>query len=526
MVQGKKSVVNGARADKKRADLANRVDFFGRREGPDEKEDKEDESDGEDREEISTPSQASLFRARLRTTVKGDDVPLPVSSFSHLARRFGLSPVLLRNLRRQQLREPTAVQAETLPAMMLGRDVAACAPTGSGKTLAYAVPAVQLLQKSKKKEKRVRCLVVVPTQELAQQVYGVFCGLVGGTSLCACVLDKSRASRFGPRGGRYDVMVATPLRLLGLVESGVVDLGGVELLVLDEADKLFEAGFAGQTDAVVEACGGSGEGVQKAMFSATMPSGVEAIAEGMMVSPVRVIVGRKEGASETIEQEVVYTGSEHGKLVAIRRMFGEGGFEPPAIVFVQSIQRAKALYHELVYDGVNVDVIHGERTSRQREVVIERFKEGKIWVLICTEVLGRGIDFRGVNLVLNYDVPESAQAYVHRIGRTGRAGRVGRAVTYYTKKDEGAIQAVVNVMRQSGSENVPEWMGKGLRKAGREERRRLKRRVADREEISTVPSIVKKKRREREEREEEKEKVKKEKVKVKKEKKKIDIYEE
>lgn len=521
--------MNEASADKKRADLAKRVDFFGKRAEKETKEKKDDEDDEmsdeeeDEREEITTPTQAASFRARRHTTVKGDDLPLPVSSFSHLPRRFGLSPVLLRNLRRQQLREPTAVQAETLPAMLLGRDVAACAPTGSGKTLAYAVPAVQLLQKKKKGE-RIRCLVVVPTQELAQQVYGVFCGLVVGTNLRACVLDKSRASRFGPRGGRYDVMVATPLRLLGLVESGVVDLGGVELLVLDEADKLFEAGFAGQTDAVIEACG-SGKGVQKAMFSATMPSGVEAIADGMMVSPVRVIVGRKEGASETIEQEVVYTGTEHGKLVAIRRLFGEGGFEPPAIVFVQSIQRAKALYHELVYDGVNVDVIHGERTGRQREVVIERFKEGKIWVLICTEVLGRGIDFRGVNLVLNYDVPESAQAYVHRIGRTGRAGRIGRAVTYYTKKDEGAIQAVVNVMRQSGSENVPEWMAKGLRKAGREERRRLKRRVAEREEISTVPSIVKKKRREREEKEKEKEK-KEKKVKVKKEKKKIDIYDE
>ena len=152
-------------------------------------------------------------------------------------------------------------------------------------------------------------------------------------------------------------------------------------------------------------------------------------------------------------------------------------------MFVQSIDRAKQLYHELVYDGINVDVIHGERTIAQREAIVDGFRSGKIWVLICTELMGRGIDFKGVNLVVNYDFPQTAASYVHRIGRTGRAGRGGEAVTFFTKEDASYLKSVVNVMRESGCE-VADWM-LALKNPSKNVKKLLRERVPVREQVKT-----------------------------------------
>ena len=215
-----------------------------------------------------------------------------------------------------------------------------------------------------------------------------------------------------------------------------------------------------------------------------------------MLDPVRVIIGHKEAANANIEQKLVFCGNEEGKLIAIRQLVQESEFKPPIIIFLESITRAKALYHELMYDRMNVDVIHAERTPMQREKIIERFKSGDLWCLICTDVLARGIDFKGVNLVINYDVPRTAQAYVHRIGRTGRGGRSGKAITFYTKQDSLAIKPIINVMKQSGCE-VAGWMDK-ISKITKKEKEAIKRGKAhtERKQISTVPKmdILKKKR--------------------------------
>lgn len=218
-----------------------------------------------------------------------------------------------------------------------------------------------------------------------------------------------------------------------------------------------------------------------------------------MMDPVRVIIGHKEAANANIEQELIYCGNEEGKLIAIRQLVQDGKFKPPVIIFLESITRAKALYHELMYDRLNVDVIHAERTAVQREKIIERFKTGDLWCLICTDVLARGIDFKGVNLIINYDIPRTAQAYVHRIGRTGRGGRHGKAVTFYTKQDSVAIKPVINVMKQSGCE-VPEWMNRIAKMSKREKESLKKGRLhKERKQISTVPKIDKIKRKRRQE---------------------------
>lgn len=450
---------------------------------------------------IANEEQARDFRKRCRSKVTGDDVPLPIASFQDLVSRFGLNKRLRTNLLEAEFVEPTPIQCEAIPISLQRRDVIACAPTGSGKTLAFLIPMIQtLLQDSSVKNTAVRGLVIAPTNELALQIHMQLQELTKGhKNLPSAILLRQMATRLLQglvNASKYAIIVSTPLRLIDVVKSGHVDLSTVEELVIDEADRLFDRGFVEQTDAILAEC--TNAKLRKLIFSATIPAGVEELANSIMKDQVRIIVGHKEAASSTIDQKLVFTGSEEGKLVAIRQMIQEGEFKPPIIIFLQSITRAKALFHELLYDKLNVDVIHAERTPKQRDDVIKRFKNGDIWVLITTDVLARGVDFKGVNLVINYDVPQTAQAYVHRIGRTGRGGKAGKAVTFFTKEDNLAVKPIINVMKQSGSHGYSSWM-ENMSKLSYHEKKQIKRKEADRKQISTVPKIVKQKRKQREE---------------------------
>ncbi|CAN6646341.1 ATP-dependent RNA helicase Rok1p [Trichomonascus vanleenenianus] len=479
----------------------------------------DEESEEEDGDEvplvIANEGDALEQRKATKTKVTGEDIPLPIGSFSDLKTRFKLHPHLMRNLQRQNFDKPTPIQSESIPVMLKERDLIACAPTGSGKTLAFVIPLVQALKQHS--SEGIRCLILSPTKELARQIYDVTIKLSRGRDLNVCILNKANAAKFQHEvlsKQKFDILISTPKRLVDTLDH--IDLSRVQHVVFDEADKLFEgekeirqaekrkrkAGsddeeeeekqdnrimrtFAAQSDAILAAC--TNVKLRKAMFSATIPSGVEDMANSIMVDPVRVIVGVKEGASDTIEQKLVYAGTEQGKLIAIRQMIAAGEFVPPVIIFVQSIQRAKALFHELIYDKINVDAIHSEKTAAQRDKTIERFRLGEIWVLICTDVLARGIDFHGVNLVINYDVPQTSQAYVHRIGRTGRAGKSGRAVTFFTKDDWVAVKNVVNVMKQSG-QPVGEWVER-LTKITKKQKLSLRHNPVERKEISTTRGV-------------------------------------
>lgn len=258
--------------------------------------------------------------------------------------------------------------------------------------------------------------------------------------------------------------------------------------MLDEADKLMEEGFLEQMDDIFSAC--SNDTIQKAMFSATIPSGVEELAKSIMKDPIRVVIGQKNAATDLIDQKLLYVGQESGKLIAIRQLI-QAGFKPPVLIFVQSITRAKELFKELVYDGINVDMIHSERTQMQRDNIITSFRTGKIWVLISTELMSRGVDFKNVEMVINYDFPQSAASYIHRIGRTGRANRRGVAITYFTKEDAPYLKTVVNVMKESGCE-VPEWMS-NLKKPSRNLKKNVRNMPIRRDDIKTMSTYDEKK---------------------------------
>lgn len=454
---------------------------------------------------ITSVSEALALRKSYKGNVSGEDIPLPIGSFEDLISRFSFDKRLLNNLIENHFTEPTPIQCETIPLALHNRDILACAPTGSGKTLAFLIPMVQQIINEKKTE-GLKGLILSPTKELANQIFieciklsnKIF--LLKKRSLQVALLSKSLSGKLRNKvvsSKKYDIIITTPLRLIDVVKNEALDLSSVKHIVFDEADKLFDKTFVEQTDDILGSC--TNPSLRKAMFSATIPSSVEEMAKTIMMDPVRVIIGHKEAANANIEQELIYCGNEEGKLIAIRQLVQDGKFKPPVIIFLESITRAKALYHELMYDRLNVDVIHAERTAVQREKIIERFKTGDLWCLICTDVLARGIDFKGVNLIINYDIPRTAQAYVHRIGRTGRGGRHGKAVTFYTKQDSVAIKPVINVMKQSGCE-VPEWMNRIAKMSKREKESLKKGRLhKERKQISTVPKIDKIKRKRRQE---------------------------
>ncbi|XP_062396344.1 probable ATP-dependent RNA helicase DDX52 [Sardina pilchardus] len=429
-------------------------------------------------------------RGRNKIHVHGTDIPDPVCTFDELQKEYQLDSKVLQNILTGGYETPTPIQMQAIPVMMHKREILACAPTGSGKTVAFCLPVITNLRKPV--NKGFRALVLSPTRELAHQTYKELLRLVDGTGLRVHIIKKKdTAQKQGPKSKKvFDILVSTPNRLLYLLnqDQPALDLSKVEWLVVDESDKLFEdgkTGFREQLAAIFQAC--SSPALRRAFFSATCAPDVEKWCKLNLDNLVVVNIGARNSAAETVEQELLFVGAESGKLLAFRNLIKKG-LMPPVLVFVQSIDRARELFHELVYEGINVDVIHADRTQQQRENVVKNFRSGKIWVLICTALLARGIDFKGVNLVVNYDFPTSAIEYIHRIGRTGRAGHKGKAITFFTEDDKPLIRSIATVIKQAGCP-VPDYMV-GFKKLETKQKRQLLKAPPKRQTIRTTPRFL------------------------------------
>ncbi|XP_005090695.1 probable ATP-dependent RNA helicase DDX52 [Aplysia californica] len=420
----------------------------------------------------------------------GTDVPPPLASFQELQDTYGVSEVILRNVLAQGYAEPTGIQRQAVPLMLQGRDTMACAPTGSGKTAAFIVPVLhdlsQLMGEENGEENRgPRALILVPTRELAKQSQREFRKLSKGLGLKICVVEKEQTMAKKCQQ-QFDILVTTPNRLIYMLknELPLVTVSNLRWLVVDECDKMFEAGkqgFRDQLGTIYQAC--SNPNLRRALFSATFAQDVEEWCKLNLDNVVQVHIGAKNTATNTVLQELVFTGDEYGKLLAFRNLIKEG-MTPPVLVFVQSKDRAKQLYTELMYENIRIDVMHADRPQGQRDEVVKNFRLGLIWVLVCTELMGRGIDFKGVNLVVNYDFPTSAISYIHRVGRTGRAGKKGRAVTFFTENDKPLLRNIAGMIRQAGCP-VPEYMT-AMKRPGKKERRNLAQNVPERKSILTM----------------------------------------
>ncbi len=388
--------------------------------------------------------------------------PAPLRSFSELQTLHNAAPRLLVNLSEGGFTEPTPIQRQAIPSLLARRELLAVAPTGSGKTLAFLLPLVihvrSLLAKPEDEQvPGIKGLVLSPTKELSVQTGRVLKPLLPSLRLRCSVLCKSTAA--GTDFSKVDILLANPLRLGGMVREGKIDLTQVQTLILDEADKLFDLGFTEQVDEVIAACTHSE--IVRGLFSATLPETVEGLARSVLRDPLRITVGERGAAASSVDQKLLFVGRENGKLLALRQLISEG-LRPPILVFVNTKERARELHRELMYDGVHVDSLHAAQSAAARTTAVDNFRSGKTWVLVATDLVGRGMDFIGVNTVINFDFPRSTTDYVHRVGRTGRAGRTGDAVTFFTEDDVGQLRAVANVMRSAGCE-VSEWM-LGLKK--------------------------------------------------------------
>lgn len=416
----------------------------------------------------------AIFRKKHNIHVSGSNIPSPLQSFMELKSRYKCKSYILRNLAELGFKEPTPIQRQAIPVLLSGRECFACAPTGSGKTFAFICPILMKLKHASKDG--VRAVIICPTRELAAQTSRECKKLAKGRKFRIKLLTKQLVKSADFSKLPCDILISTPFRVQFAVRKRKLDLSKVEFLVLDESDKLFELGLVKHVDSVVKAC--SNPSILRSLFSATLPDTIEELARTIMHDTVRVIIGRKNSASDSINQKLLFVGSEQGKLLALRQTF-EKSLNPPVLVFVQNKERAKELYDEVKFDDIRADVIHGDLSQIQRENAVDNFRAGKTWVLIATDVIARGMDFKGVNCVINYDFPDSAAAYVHRIGRTGRAGRRGEAITLYTEADVPYLRNIANVVAASGCE-VPSWM-MSLKKM------KWKKHRPQRESISTKP---------------------------------------
>ncbi|KFZ54321.1 putative ATP-dependent RNA helicase DDX52, partial [Podiceps cristatus] len=434
------------------------------------------------------------FRNKHKINIQGTDLPDPVATFDQLQKEYKIHPKILENIQAAGFQVPTPIQMQAIPVMLHGRELLASAPTGSGKTLAFCIPLLAHLKQPR--NKGFRALIISPTRELASQTHRELVRLAEGTGFRVHMIHKAAeaAKKFGPKSSKkFDILVTTPNRLIYLLKQDppAIDLTSVEWLVVDESDKLFEdgkSGFRDQLASIFLAC--TSHVVRRALFSATFAHDVEEWCKLNLDSVVLVSVGARNSAAETVEQELLFVGSENGKLTAMRELVKKG-FAPPVLVFVQSIERAKELFHELIYEGINVDVIHADKTQQQRDNVVRSFRAGKIWVLICSALLARGIDFKGVNMVINYDLPTSAVEYIHRIGRTGRAGHTGKAVTFFTEDDKPLLRSIASVIQRAGCP-VPDYI-KHLPKLQSKQKKKFIKKPLTRESICTTPQCFLKK---------------------------------
>lgn len=281
---------------------------------------------------------------------------------------------------------------------------------------------------------------------------------------------------------KTNILISTPLKLVHFIKSDAMKLEHVKWIIIDEVDKLFEEsnnGFKEDLDQILSAC--TNEEKKFALFSATTTKEMTPFVHENLKDFATVNISANIPTS-SVEQTLKYVGIESAKLLAVREIFREG-VSPPVLIFVQSKDRAKQLFAELMYDGLNIDIIHSERTQKEREEVYKKFREGKIWVLICTELMSRGIDFRDVMMVINFDLPTSIISYIHRIGRCGRGNKTGKAVTFYTNDDKkGILRDVAKLVEKSGS--FVEGFLLQLKKSSKKERVALLKKAPKRKNIS------------------------------------------
>ena len=358
-------------------------------------------------------------------------------SFSSL----GLDPSLLENLTRLGYAEPTQVQKEAIPAALAGGDLLVSSQTGSGKTAAFVLPGLQRLRtRAAIAGNGPRLLVLTPTRELALQVQKATHGYCSGQKLLTTALVGGMPIRLQMSQLRrpVDIAIATPGRLKDHLDRGNVDLARVEMLVLDEADRMLDMGFQEELDAIVARVP---KARQTLLFSATLAGVVGRLASRVTTNPRRIEIARREETKPDITQHALLADNDAHKARMLDTLLRESEVDQ-ALVFTAMKRTAAELTTALQEKGFTAGALHGDMHQKERNRTLNRVRDGSMRVLVATDVAARGIDVPGINLVVNFDAPRQAADYVHRIGRTGRAGRAGIAVTFLGREDRSLMRQI------------------------------------------------------------------------------------
>lgn len=354
--------------------------------------------------------------------------------------QFGLPPALLASLKAMNFTTPTPIQMQAIPMALQGRDILGSAQTGTGKTGAFGIPLVARLLA----DSRSTALVLTPTRELAVQVLAAITQMLGKNSPIKTALligGDSMHLQLRQLKQRPRVLVGTPGRINDHLERGSLNLHEASFLVLDEMDRMLDMGFAAQIDRIVKFIPKTR---QTMLFSATLPAEIKKAADKYLNDPIRVAVGAPNVAAKQIEQKVVRVQPEQKYKQLVKELDTRAG---SIIVFVKTKHGAEKMADKLHKERFGVDTIHGDLEQRQRERVIQAYREKRFRILVATDIAARGLDIPHIEHVINYDLPHAPEDYIHRIGRTARAGADGAAISFVTPEDEkrwDAIQKLLN----------------------------------------------------------------------------------
>ncbi|HEX4125026.1 MAG TPA: DEAD/DEAH box helicase [Tepidisphaeraceae bacterium] len=361
-----------------------------------------------------------------------------------------LSPPLLEAIRGQGYTVATPIQAQAIPHVLAGRDALGCAQTGTGKTAAFALPILQRLSASSSADRRPRCLVLCPTRELASQIAESFA--VYGKSL-----SLRQATVFGGVGQNrqvdalrrgVDILVATPGRLMDLMQQRLVDLSAIQTLVLDEADRMLDMGFIQPIRQIVAKLPASSAGRQTLLFSATMAPDIRRLADALLRNPAVITIAPPAAATARKISESLYRVEKHDKPALLAHLVHHLPMHR-TIVFTRTKHGADRVVRHLHTRGIRAEAIHGNKSQNARQRALANFSDNKIAILVATDIASRGIDVDGITHVVNYDLTHEPETYIHRIGRTGRAGASGQAVSFCDREEVENLQAIERLLRRA-----------------------------------------------------------------------------
>lgn len=348
--------------------------------------------------------------------------------------------VIINNIKKLGYETPTPIQQQAIPVVMEGKDVMGLAQTGTGKTAAFALPIIQRLLKGPKKQ--VRAVIIAPTRELAQQIHDAITEYAQGTGIRSVTLygGVSINPQKEALANGVEIVVACPGRLLDHIQQRSINLSKVEVLVLDEADQMFDMGFLPDIKLILRFIP---KPRQTLLFSATMPEAIHNLAHDVLVHPVKIEVARSKAATSV--EQVMFPVTKHLKTALLMHILHRIE-KDSVLVFTRTKHTAKKVAQKLVDASFSATSLQGNLSQAKRQIAMQGFRDGKFQILVATDIAARGIDVSSITHVINYDIPSTVEAYIHRIGRTGRAAKEGEAFTLITEEDNLEVRAIEKVL--------------------------------------------------------------------------------